>query len=78
MSSVPSNVAAHATATSAPDHPVWFHRRDQEFCIFAVKSGVRRDQEFGIVAVKFGVRRAEEFLCAPAEALQHCASLTGA
>ena len=25
MSSVPSNVAAHATATSAPDHPVWFH-----------------------------------------------------
>ena len=27
MSSVPSNVAAHATATSAPDHPVWFHRR---------------------------------------------------
>ena len=24
MSSVPSNVAAHATATSAPDHPVWF------------------------------------------------------
>ena len=26
MSSVPSNVAAHATATSAPDHPVWFHR----------------------------------------------------
>ena len=28
MSSVPSNVAAHATATSAPDHPVWFHRVD--------------------------------------------------
>ena len=26
MSSVPSNVAAHATATSAPDHPVWFQR----------------------------------------------------
>ena len=26
MSSMPSNVAAHATATSAPDHPVWFHR----------------------------------------------------
>ena len=25
MSSVPSNVAAHATATSAPDHLVWFH-----------------------------------------------------
>ena len=25
MSSVPSNVAAHATVTSAPDHPVWFH-----------------------------------------------------
>ena len=25
MSSVPSNVAAHATATSAPNHPVWFH-----------------------------------------------------
>ena len=25
MSSVPSNVAAHATATSAPDHRVWFH-----------------------------------------------------
>ena len=25
MSSMPSNVAAHATATSAPDHPVWFH-----------------------------------------------------
>ena len=25
MSSVPSNVAAHATATSAPDHPVWLH-----------------------------------------------------
>ena len=25
MSSVPSNVAAHATATSAPDHSVWFH-----------------------------------------------------
>ena len=25
MSSAPSNVAAHATATSAPDHPVWFH-----------------------------------------------------
>ena len=25
MSSVPSNVAAHATATSASDHPVWFH-----------------------------------------------------
>ena len=25
MSSVPSNVAAHATATSAPDHQVWFH-----------------------------------------------------
>ena len=24
MSSVPSNVAAHATATSAPDHLVWF------------------------------------------------------
>ena len=24
MSSVPSNVAAHATATSAPDHSVWF------------------------------------------------------
>ena len=22
---MPSNVAAHATATSAPDHPVWFH-----------------------------------------------------
>ena len=26
MSSVPSNVAAHSTATSAPDHPVWLHR----------------------------------------------------
>ena len=25
MSFVPSDVAAHATATSAPDHPVWFH-----------------------------------------------------
>ena len=25
MSSVPSNVAAYATATSAPDHPVWIH-----------------------------------------------------
>ena len=25
MSSVPSNVAAHVTATSAPDHLVWFH-----------------------------------------------------
>ena len=25
MSSVPSNVAAHATATSAPDYSVWFH-----------------------------------------------------
>ena len=25
MSCVPSNVAAHATATSAPDHLVWFH-----------------------------------------------------
>ena len=25
MSSVPSNVAVHATATSAPDHSVWFH-----------------------------------------------------
>ena len=25
MSSVPSNVAAHATATAAPDHSVWFH-----------------------------------------------------
>ena len=25
MSSVPSNVAANATATSAPDHPVWFY-----------------------------------------------------
>ena len=25
MSSMPSNVAAHATATSAPDHPVWYH-----------------------------------------------------
>ena len=24
-SSVPSNVAAHATATSAPDRSVWFH-----------------------------------------------------
>ena len=24
MSSVPSNVAAYATATSVPDHPVWF------------------------------------------------------
>ena len=24
MSSLPSNVAAHATATSAPDHLVWF------------------------------------------------------
>ena len=28
MSSVPSNVAAHATATSAPDHAVWFHYDD--------------------------------------------------
>ena len=25
MSSVPGNVAAHATATSASGHPVWFH-----------------------------------------------------
>ena len=25
MSSLPSNVAAHATATSAPDPTVWFH-----------------------------------------------------
>ena len=25
MSSVPSNVATHTTATSAPDQPVWFH-----------------------------------------------------
>ena len=25
MSSLPSNVAAHATATSAPDHLVQFH-----------------------------------------------------
>ena len=25
MTSVPSNVAAHATAISAPYHPVWFH-----------------------------------------------------
>ena len=25
MSSLPSNVAAHGTATSAPDHSVWFH-----------------------------------------------------
>ena len=26
MSPVPSNVAAHATATSAPGHPVWFQQ----------------------------------------------------
>ena len=25
MSSVPSNVAAHANGTSAPDHSIWFH-----------------------------------------------------
>ena len=30
MSSVPSNVAAHATATSAPDGPVWFHGSRRE------------------------------------------------
>ena len=32
MSSVPSNVAAHATATSAPDRPVWFHGSRGEKC----------------------------------------------
>ena len=30
MPSLPSNVAAHATATSAPDHPVRFQRRRHE------------------------------------------------
>ena len=29
MSSVPSNIAAHATATSAPDHPVRFHCKER-------------------------------------------------
>ena len=38
MSSVPSNVAAHATATSAPDHSVWFHGSRGK--IFSSRSGV--------------------------------------
>ena len=38
MSSVPSNVAAHATATSAPNHSVWFHGSTGE--IFSSLLGV--------------------------------------
>ena len=44
MSSVPSNVAAHATATSAPDHPVCFHR---DPCVpGAVGAGVGTQHRF--------------------------------
>ena len=30
------NVAAHATATSAPDHPVWFQRSDQIYDVLTL------------------------------------------
>ena len=34
--SVPSNVAAHATANSAPDHPVWFQQKPCFFFVFEI------------------------------------------
>ena len=38
MSSMPSNVAAHAKETSAPDHPIWFHgsRGENVSCVLGV------------------------------------------